>query len=544
MTPPPIRRALLSLFDKRGILAMAKFLDTQGIAILSTGGTANQLRQEKIKVQDIAEVTGFPEILSGRVKTLHPIIHAAILARRDDPEHRQALKKLSIDPIDLVIVNLYPFAETAAREKNREAIIEMIDVGGPTMIRAAAKNHADVVILTDPEDYPAAMKAIAESGTLSLEHRQRLAAKAFARTAAYERAIAQWFASEASQATQTSTFQERETLYLQRQSALRYGENPHQKGAFYTFKGVAPSGFAHAVLHQGKAMSWNNLNDAQCAVTLASEFSNPAAVIVKHATPCGVAVADTPAQAWCKALACDRQSAYGGIVAFNHPVDRETAEKIVTVFLEVVIAPEFSKEALKILAKKSLMRLVQMDIPSLRAPMIDVRSIAGGVLLQESDPPFESRDTMRVVSQRQPSPTEWRDMIFAGRVCKHVRSNAIVYARDGASIGIGGGQTSRVQAARLARLQMARLQGAQLQATDRGATGGEVTDRGASEKPTACVAASDAFFPFADGLEEIIRAGARAVLQPGGSKRDEEVIAAADAADLAMVFTGKRHFRH
>jgi phosphoribosylaminoimidazolecarboxamide formyltransferase/IMP cyclohydrolase len=523
-TSRPIARALLSVSDKTGLVPFARALAAMGVAFVSTGGTARTLAEAGLEVTDVASVTGFPEMLDGRVKTLHPAIHGGILARRDVPTHLSALDAHRIGAIDLVVVNLYPFAATVARGAPFDECIENIDIGGPSLIRAAAKNHDFVTVVTDPADYDAVLAEMrANHGATTLTLRRELTAGAFARTAAYDAAIACWFAQGRGE-----TFPQTIVLAAERAQLLRYGENPHQRAALYVTPQPRP-GVATARQVQGKELSYNNLNDTDAAYALAAEFDQPAVAIIKHANPCGVAVAETLASAYAKALACDPVSAFGGIIAVNRALDAETAEAIAKLFVEVVIAPDLAPGAAAILVRKSALRvLVAGALPDPGAAEMTLRSLAGGYLLQTADTGRVDEAALKVVTKRAPSAAETRDMLFAITVAKHVKSNAIVYAKDGATVGIGAGQMSRVDAARIAAWkaeEAARAAG--LPAPTRGA-----------------VAASDAFFPFADGLEAIIAAGATAVIQPGGSVRDQEVIDAADRAGLAMVFTGMRHFRH
>ena len=521
----PIARALLSVSDKTGLVSFARALAADGVALVSTGGTARALSEGGLAVADVASVTGFPEMLDGRVKTLHPAIHGGILARRDLPRHEAALQGHAIAPIDLVVVNLYPFAATVARGAAFAECIENIDIGGPALIRAAAKNHEFVTVVTDPADYETVLAEMrAHGGATTAALRRRLARQGFAHTAAYDAAIAAWFAREAGE-----TFPETLVLAARRAQLLRYGENPHQQAALYLAGARAPSA-ATARQVQGKELSYNNLNDTDAAFALVAEFAEPAVAIIKHANPCGVAVAPDIAAAYARALACDPVSAFGGIVAVNRPLDGATAEAMAKIFLEVLIAPGLSSEAAAILARKSALRVLVADgMPDPRAAAMTLRSLAGGYLLQTADTGRIEAGDLKVVTKRAPTTAETRDLLFAFTVAKHVKSNAIVYAKDGATVGIGAGQMSRVDAARIAALKAedaARAAGADAPAT-----------RGS-------VAASDAFFPFADGLEATIAAGSTAVIQPGGSIRDSEVIDAADRAGIAMVFTGLRHFRH
>lgn len=522
-TTLPIRRALISVSDKAGLLDLARALVAQGAEILSTGGSAKALRDAGVPVTEVSDYTGFPEILDGRVKTLVPKIHGGILGRRDLPAHVEQMKDHGIGPIDLVAVNLYPFEKTVASGADAETCIENIDIGGPALIRAAAKNHAHVVVLTDPAQYEGLIDALGDGGT-TLDMRRFYAGAAYARTAAYDAAIAAWFAAQAQDA-----FPERFALAGQRAEILRYGENPHQQAAFYRDGSTRP-GVATAVQVQGKALSYNNINDTDAAFEAVAEFDAPAVVIVKHANPCGVAVADTLTSAWDQALRCDPVSAFGGIVALNRPLDAVTAEKISTIFTEVIVAPDAADDAKALLARKKNLRLLLTGgLPDPTAAGTVVRSVAGGFLAQTRDNGRIAPEALKVVTKRVPTEQEMQDLIFAFRVAKHVKSNAIVYAKDCATVGIGAGQMSRVDSARIAASKS-----------------GEAAKAAGQSTPLTqgSVAASDAFFPFADGLETIVAAGATAVIQPGGSIRDEEVIAAADAAGIAMVFTGMRHFRH
>ena len=526
--PIAIRRALISVSDKSGLVELARRLAGQGVALLSTGGSAAALRQAGLAATEVADHTGFPEMLDGRVKTLHPAIHGGILARRDDPEHRAAIERHGIAPIDLVIVNLYPFAATVERGATPADCIENIDIGGPALIRAAAKNHDFVAVVTDPADYPALLQEMTADGTVGAALRRRLAGAAFAHTAAYDAAVAGWFAAQRGE-----RFPPRLTLAASRASELRYGENPHQRAAFYVGRpaGAAPRpGVATARQLQGKALSYNNLNDTDAAFELIAELDPPAVAIIKHANPCGVAVGETLAAAYRRALACDPVSAYGGIVAVNRPLDRATAAAIAGLFVEVVIAPAVEPEAAAALAGKANLRLLEAGgLPDPAAAGFSLRSVADGFLLQDRDGGRLGASDVTVVTRRRPSEREMADLLFAFRVAKHVKSNAIVYVRDGATVGIGAGQMSRVDSSRIAAWK----------AREAAEAAGEPVSRAVGS-----VVASDAFFPFADGLMAAAEAGATAIIQPGGSLRDAEVIAAADAADLAMVFTGMRHFRH
>ncbi|MBX5471161.1 MAG: bifunctional phosphoribosylaminoimidazolecarboxamide formyltransferase/IMP cyclohydrolase [Acetobacteraceae bacterium] len=519
----PIRRALISVSDKTGLVELAAALVRKDIEILSTGGSAEALRKAGIAVKEVSAHTGFPEILDGRVKTLVPQIHGGILFRRDSAEHLAQIKAHGIAPIDLVVVNLYPFSETVASGAPFETCIENIDIGGPALIRAAAKNHAFVAVVTDPRQYPALIEELSASGGTSLATRRRLAEDAFAHTAGYDAAIAAWMMPP-------SELPERFVLVGRRRQNLRYGENPHQQAGFYVTEGSVRAGVATARQVQGKEVSYNNLNDTDAAYECVAEFEEPSVVIVKHANPCGVASAQTLAEAWDLALRCDPVSAFGGVVAVNRPLDGATAEKIAEIFTEVIIAPDATPEAQAVLSRKKNLRLLLAgSVPDPAQPGIAFRSLSGGFLVQTRDNGRIDRQMLQVVTKRAPTEAELQDLIFAFRVCKHVKSNAIVYAKGRATVGIGAGQMSRVDSARIAAWkaeQAARAAGQTAPLTQ------------------GSVVASDAFFPFADGLEAAIAAGATAVIQPGGSIRDAEVIAAADKAGVAMVFTGMRHFRH
>jgi phosphoribosylaminoimidazolecarboxamide formyltransferase/IMP cyclohydrolase len=517
-----VRRALLSVSDKTGLLELARALAAHGAEILSTGGTAKALREAGIAVVEVADFTGVPEMLDGRVKTLVPKVHGGLLGRRDSPDHLAQMELHGIAPIDLIAVNLYPFEDTVARGADFDTTIENIDIGGPAMIRSAAKNFASVAVLTDPAQYDAVIAELGAGGT-TLATRRALSASAFARTAAYDAAIAAWWARQ-----QGDIFPERIAITGRLRQMLRYGENPHQQAAFYA-NGTRP-GVATAVQVQGKELSYNNFNDTDAAYECVAEFTDPAVVIVKHANPCGVALADTLASAWDRALACDPVSAFGGIVAVNRTLDEDTAERIAKLFAEVVIAPDATEAARAVFArKKNLRLLVAGRLPDPAEQGLAVRSVAGGLLVQTHDAGRVSFAELKVVTKRAPTPTELRDLVFAFSVCKHVKSNAIVYAKDRATVGIGAGQMSRVDSARIAAWK----------AEEAGRAAG------LAESPAkGAVAASDAFFPFADGLQATTAAGATAVIQPGGSLRDAEVIDAADQAGIAMVFTGMRHFRH
>jgi len=526
MTDQPIKRALLSVSDKTGLIELGQVLAGQGVEILSTGGSARMLAEAGVPVREVADYTGFPEMMDGRVKTLHPKIHGGLLGLRD--KHADQMVAHEIGAIDLLVVNLYPFEATVARGADFDECIENIDIGGPAMIRSAAKNHAFVTVVVEAEDYQAVIDEMqARGGATSLDLRRRLASKAYARTASYDAAISGWFAEQLGE-----DFPPRLTVAGELRQTLRYGENPHQQAAFYVSGDDRP-GVASAVQVQGKELSYNNLNDTDAAFELVGEFDpaeSPAVAIIKHANPCGVAVGDTFVEAYQRALACDPVSAFGGIIALNGLLDGPTAEEIGKIFTEVIIAPDADEAAKEILAKKKNLRLLLTGgLPDPTAPGRTIKSVAGGYLVQSRDNGRVAAADLKVVTKRQPSAQELADMLFAFRVGKHVKSNTIVYAKDGATVGIGAGQMSRVDSARIAARK----------AEDAAEAAGlsEPLTRG-------CVAASDAFFPFADGLLATVAAGATAVIQPGGSMRDQEVIDAADEAGLAMVFTGMRHFRH
>jgi phosphoribosylaminoimidazolecarboxamide formyltransferase/IMP cyclohydrolase len=525
----PIRRALISLSDKSGLEGLASALAWRGVEIVSTGGTAAKLREAGAEVRDVSELTGFPEMMDGRVKTLHPKVHGGLLGVRDNPEHKAAMDKHGIAPIDLVVVNLYPFEATVERGAGRDDIIENIDIGGPSMVRSSAKNHAFVTIVTDPADYEELVAELERNaGATSLEFRRRMAAKAFAVTAAYDSAISQWFAF----ADQGQLFPPGFTLAMKLGSELRYGENPHQKAALYLPSGPHSSGIAQSEQVQGKELSYNNITDADAALELLAEFraSDPTIVIVKHANPCGVATRGSLLDAWTEALACDSVSAFGGIVASNRPLDASTAEAITAIFTEVVVAPDADAEARAIFARKKNLRLLLTgELPDPARRGMNLKSIAGGWLAQTRDDGAVTREDLECVTKRQPTEQELNDCLFAWTVAKHVKSNAIVYAKDGVTAGIGAGQMNRRDSARIAATR------AREAAEANGWT---------QSRTIGSAVASDAFFPFADGLLSAAEAGATAVIQPGGSIRDEEVIAAADEAGLAMLFTGMRHFRH
>ncbi len=529
MSNVKITRALLSVSDKSGLAALGAALARHGVELVSTGGTAKALREAGLEVRDVSDLTGFPEMMDGRVKTLHPMIHGGLLAVRDDAAHAQAMVDHGIAPIDLVVVNLYPFAATVAKGAERDEVIENIDIGGPSMVRSAAKNHAYVAIATDPADYAAIIEELdVNAGATTIATRRRLAAKAFAATAAYDATISSWFAF----ADQGEALPEALSVPLKKGAELRYGENPHQHAALYLPLGPSARGIAQAEQVQGKDLSYNNYNDADAALELVSEFRDgpPTVVIVKHANPCGVASADTLIEAYQAALACDSVSAFGGIIAVNRSLDGPTAEAISGIFTEVVCAPDADADARAVFAKKKNLRLLLTgDLPDPARPGLMMKSIAGGMLVQSRDNGRITRDMLKVVTQRQPTEQELADCLFAWTVAKHVKSNAIVYAQGGSTAGVGAGQMNRLESARIAAWK----------AKDAAEKAGW-----AAPRTIGSAVASDAFFPFADGLLAAVEAGATAVIQPGGSIRDEEVIAAADAAGLAMVFTGMRHFRH
>ncbi|WP_420396458.1 bifunctional phosphoribosylaminoimidazolecarboxamide formyltransferase/IMP cyclohydrolase [Nioella sp.] len=523
----PLRRALLSVSDKTGLIELAQALAARGVELLSTGGSAKAMRDAGLAVKDVAEVTGFPEMMDGRVKTLHPKVHGGLLALRDNDAHVAAMDEHGIEGIDLLVVNLYPFEETVAKGADYDTCIENIDIGGPAMIRAAAKNHAFVNVVTDPEDYAALLAQLDENdGATGYAFRQQLALTAYSRTAAYDAAVSTWMAG----ALGTNTPRRRAFAGTLKQT-LRYGENSHQRAAFYT-DGSEREGVATAQQHQGKELSYNNINDTDAAFELVAEFGTdtPACAIIKHANPCGVAVGATLLNAYKSAFDCDRTSAFGGIVALNQPLDAATAEEITGIFTEVVIAPGASDEAKAIFAaKKNLRLLTTGGLPDTRAGGLAFRQVAGGFLVQDKDNGFVGMDDLKVVTKKAPTEDQMRDLLFAWKVAKHVKSNAIVYVKDGATVGVGAGQMSRVDSALIAAKKAERM--AETLGLPKPLTIGSAV-------------ASDAFFPFPDGLMEAAAAGATCVIQPGGSMRDDEVIAAADEAGLAMVFTGMRHFRH
>jgi phosphoribosylaminoimidazolecarboxamide formyltransferase/IMP cyclohydrolase len=523
----PIRRALISVSDKTGLVEFARFLASQGVALLSTGGTAKALRDAGLKVTDVSEATGFPEMMDGRVKTLHPAIHGGILARRDNAADITAMTTHNIGAIDLIAINLYPFEATVAKGADFDTCVENIDIGGPALIRAAAKNHPWVAVLTDPVDYATVQAEMTTNkGATTLALRKKLAAQAYARTGSYDAAISTWFAGQVG-----DTFPKRAVFAGELKQALRYGENPHQSAAFYSNPTDPRRGLAQATQIQGKELSYNNLNDTDAALELSAEFTDgPAIAIIKHANPCGVATGKSLREAYLRALSCDPVSAFGGIIAANQTLDAETAAEIAKLFVEVVIAPDIDAKAREILAaKKNVRVLTTGKLPDPEAPGMVLKSLAGGYLLQTRDAGRLKAADLKVVTKKQPTEAQIRDMLFAFTVAKHVKSNAIVYVKDGATVGIGAGQMSRVDSSRIAAWK----------ALEAAKAAGESETRAKGS-----VVASDAFFPFADGLLAAAEAGATAVIQPGGSIRDDEVIKAADDAGLAMVFTGIRHFRH
>ncbi len=523
-----IRTALLSVSDKTDIIELATVLSKLGVKLLSTGGTAKAIAEAGLPVTDVSDVTNFPEIMDGRVKTLHPNVHGGLLAIRDDAEHVEAMKAHGIEAIDLSVINLYPFEEVRAKGGDYPTTVENIDIGGPAMIRASAKNHAYVTVVTDPSDYPDLVEALqADDGQTSYALRQRFAAKAYARTAAYDAVISNWF----SQALAIETPDYRAIGGVLKEK-MRYGENPHQSAGFY-LTGEKRPGVATATLLQGKQLSYNNINDTDAAYELVAEFlpeNAPAVAIIKHANPCGVATGPTLAEAYRRALACDSVSAFGGVIALNRTLDAETAEEIVKLFTEVIIAPDVTEEAKSIIARKPNLRLLTAGgLPDPRAAGITAKTVSGGLLVQSRDNGMLEDLDLQVVTKRAPTTQELEDMKFAFKIAKHVKSNAVIYAKDGQTAGIGAGQMSRVDSARIA------AQKAEDAAKALGLS--EPLTRGSA-------VASEAFYPFADGLLAAIAAGATAVIQPGGSMRDQEVIDAANEHNVAMVFTGMRHFRH
>jgi len=540
MSEVKIKRALLSVSDKAGLAELGLALAKRDVELVSTGGTAKALRGAGLKVVDISDLTGFPEMMDGRVKTLHPKVHGGLLAVRDNPEHADAMKAHDIGAIDLVVVNLYPFAQTVARGAERDEIIENIDIGGPSMVRSAAKNHNFVTIITDPSDYDNLISEMEETGGAThLGFRTRMAAKAYAATAAYDAAIANWFAWDdaytnplGEDAMAATPFPRTLPISFTLQQTLRYGENPHQQAAFYSGNSAGEGALVGTEQLQGKELSYNNFNDADAALELVAEFAGgpPTVVIVKHANPCGVASADTLIDAYRMALECDSVSAFGGIVAVNRPLDGPTAEAITEIFTEVVAAPDADDAARAVFSKKKNLRLLLTgELPNSDRDGFTMKTISGGLLVQSRDNGAIGEDDLKIVTKRAPTEQEMADCRFAWTVAKHVKSNAIVYAKDGATAGVGAGQMNRRDSARIAAAKAAEA---------------AETYGWAAPKTNGSAVASDAFFPFADGLMAAVEAGATAVIQPGGSMRDDEVIAAADAAGLAMVLTGMRHFRH
>ncbi|MGE0740015.1 MAG: bifunctional phosphoribosylaminoimidazolecarboxamide formyltransferase/IMP cyclohydrolase [Hyphomonadaceae bacterium] len=523
----PIKRALISVSDKTGLIEHAQALASLGAALVSTGGTKKAIADAGLKVADVSAVTGFPEMMDGRVKTLHPKVHGGLLALRDNSEHTAAMKEHGIEAFDVLYVNLYPFEATVARGAAFDECIENIDIGGPAMIRAAAKNYGFIAVATDAGDMEAILAEGKAHGGTTLALRKKLAAKAFSRTGAYDAAISAWYAEQLGDTAPTWR-----AVGGKLKQSLRYGENPHQNAAFYV-SGEKRFGVATAKQLQGKELSYNNLNDTDAAFELVAEFDpkeSAAVAIIKHANPCGVALGGNLLEAYKRALECDSVSAFGGIVALNRRLDKASAEAIAEIFTEVVIAPEADEDAIAVFAKKKNLRLlVTGGLPDPATPGLSVKTVAGGFLTQSRDNGRIGAGDLKIVTKRQPNEAQIRDMIFAFRVAKHVKSNAIIYARDGATVGIGAGQMSRVDSARVARLK----------AEDAAHAAGW-----SDPKTIGSVCASDAFFPFPDGLLQAAQAGSTAVIQPGGSIRDEDVIKAADEAELAMVFTGMRHFRH
>ena len=531
MTERTIRRALISVSDKTGLVAFARGLANRGVQLISTGGTAKSLRESGLEVTDVSAVTGFPEIMDGRIKTLHPKIHGGLLAQRDEPSHTDAMRVHGIEGIDLLVVNLYPFEATVARGADFETVVENIDIGGPAMIRAAAKNHDWVTVVVDPEDYEWVLAEItATNGKVRGPIRLKLAQTAFARTAAYDANVSNWLQEQLANAGDAAPPRRRSFAGTLR-TPLRYGENPHQSAAFYA-GGETRFGVATSEQVQGKELSYNNIADTDAAYELVAEFgtAQPACAIIKHANPCGVAVGSSLADAYRRALECDPLSAFGGVLAFNTALDGATAEEIAKIFTEVIIAPAADADARRVLAAKRNVRLlIAGGLPDARTTGLTFRSVAGGMLVQTRDAAIVQRSALKIVTKRKPSEREIADLLFALTVAKHVKSNAIVYARDGATVGIGAGQMSRIDAARMAAIKARQ--------TAEAAGWPEPKTKGSA-------AASEAFFPFPDGLQAVVEAGATAVIQPGGSIKDDDVVRAADELGIAMVFTGIRHFRH
>lgn len=511
-----IKRALISVSDKTGIVDLAKELEKLGVEIISTGGTKNLLHDAGVKVIGISEVTGFPEILDGRVKTLHPRIHSGLLAVRDDQKHQQQLAEHEIQPIDLVVVNLYPFAQTIAKPDVTFAdAIENIDIGGPSMLRAAAKNHAYLTVLVDQADYSEVIEQLQATGEVQEETRRRLAAKVFRHTAAYDSLIAEYLSNQLNEPTP-----EKLTITFEKVQDLRYGENPHQQAAFYRYPLAVPGTVAGAEQLHGKELSYNNINDADAALAIVKEFTEPAVVAVKHTNPCGVGIGATIEAAFDKAYGADPISIFGGIIAANRVIDQATALKMGEIFLEIIMAPDFTPEALEVLQQKKNLRLLKMgEIKPYTNTHLRYQSVAGGLLVQDQDIKGLTKDEAEVVTEREPSAEEWEQLLFAWNVVKHVKSNAIVLANDSQTVGVGAGQMNRVGAAKIAIEQ-------------------------AGERSSGAVLASDAFFPMPDTVEEAAKAGIKAIIQPGGSIKDKESIEAANKHGIAMVFTGARHFKH
>ncbi len=506
----PVRTALVSVSDRAGLAEFCAGLAASGVKIVATDSTGAYLAEHGVATTPVAEITGFPEMLDGRVKTLHPRIHGGILANREVPEHMRQLQAAGIDAIDLVVVNLYPFRAAVQKQLPWQQVVEQIDIGGPTLVRASAKNHTGVAIVVDPDRYASVLQEIRGSGGTSAVTRRALAAEAFRHTAAYDAAIAAWMSRD-------EDLTDPLTLGMERVRDLRYGENPHQAGALYAFVDEVLGTIARAPQTQGKELSYNNILDLDAAWQAANDFSEPACAIVKHAIPCGIGTAGAIAQAYARALDSDRLSAFGGVVAVNRPLDEATAKQVVEIFTECVVAPSVDPQAAAILATKQNLRV--LEVGEWRRPRVGFRWVSGGMLVQHVDEAADDRAQMRVAGKVQPTDEQWKDLLFAWRAVKHVRSNAIVFAADGATVGIGGGQTSRVDAV-------------------------EIAAKKAGERAKGAVMASDAFFPFRDGLDAGVNAGIAAVIQPGGSVRDDEVIAAADEHGVPMVFTGVRHFRH
>ncbi len=524
----PVRRALLSVSDKTGLIELATALNDRGVELLSTGGTAGAIRDAGLPVRDVSDVTGFPEMMDGRVKTLHPMVHGGLLALRDNDDHLGSMSEHGILPIDLLVVNLYPFEATVASGAGYDDCIENIDIGGPAMVRAASKNHEFVTVIVDVEDYDVLLNQLsANDGATAYTFRQSQAQVAYARSAAYDAAVSTWMAGAIA-----NPAPRRKAIAGQIAQTLRYGENPHQSASFYV-DGSSRLGVATAKQWQGKDLSYNNINDTDAAFELVAEFDpadGPACAIIKHANPCGVSRGKTMAAAYENAFNCDRTSAFGGIIALNQTLDAETARKIVEIFTEVVIAPDVTDEARAVFAtKKNLRLLTTGGLPDVTTAAQTWRQVSGGYLVQDRDNGQISLDDLKVVTRRKPTEAELTDLLFAWKVAKHVKSNAIIYVKDGATVGVGAGQMSRVDSTRIAARKAVDM--AEAMGLDAPLTQGSVV-------------ASDAFFPFSDGLLTAAEAGATAVIQPGGSMRDADVIAAADEAGLAMVFTGMRHFRH